>query len=134
MRWPGKIPEGTSCSEICATIDLLPTIALLASGKVPEDRVIDGKDIRQLITGTTGAKSPHNAYFYYKEDKLEAVRSGKWKLIKKEPVEFYNLETDIGEKDNLAKEHPDIVERLIKTMDEFDKELKENARPAGSAG
>ncbi len=132
MRWPTKIPAGSTCREVCATIDLLPTIALLAGGKVPDDRVIDGKDIRPLMTGATGAKSPHEAYFYYKDDILEAVRSGKWKLIRKEPIELYNLENDISEKHNMAKEHPDIIERLIKITDEFDKELKKNARPTGS--
>jgi arylsulfatase A len=132
MRWPGTIPAGSICSEVCATIDLLPTIAKLAGSSEPQDRVIDGKDIFLLMSGTVGARSPHDAYFYYNDEKLEAVRSGRWKLIRKEPIELYDLETDISEKNNLAKEHPSIVEQLIKIMNEFDKELKENSRPAGS--
>lgn len=132
MRWPGTIPAGSICSEVCATIDLLPTVARLAGSKEPEDRVIDGKDIFPLMSGTVGAKSPHDAYFYYKDERLEAVRSGRWKLVRKEPIELYNLENDISEKNNLAKEHPSIVERLNKIMNKFDKELKENARPTGS--
>jgi len=79
MRWPGKIPAGTVCSEPASTMDILPTVAKLTGAKLPAHR-IDGKDIWPLITGVPGAKSPHEAFFYYRGFALEAVRSGKWKL------------------------------------------------------
>jgi arylsulfatase A-like enzyme len=79
MRLPGKIPAGTVCSEVAGTIDMLPTIASLVGAKLPA-RVIDGKDIWPLMTGKPGAKSPHEAYYYYRGGKLEALRQGKWKL------------------------------------------------------
>ena len=60
-------------------MDLLPTFAYLAGGAPPADRVIDGKDIRPLLRGEAGAKSPHEAFYYYHRDRLEAVRSGPWK-------------------------------------------------------
>ena len=56
---------------------------------------------------------------------LQAVRSGDWKLrIVKEKTELYNLAKDISESNNLASENPEIVKRLMKKMEEFDKELK----------
>ncbi len=132
MRWPAKIPAGKVCSEICGTIDVLPTFARLAGAAVPADRVIDGRDIWPLMAGRSGAKSPHKAYFYYKGTTLEAVRSGRWKLRRtKKKTELYDLQADISEKNNLAENHPDIVERLTKTMKEFDAELKANSRPPG---
>ncbi len=132
MRWPGKIPAGEVCGEVCSTIDLLPTLAGLAGGEVPTDRVIDGKDIRSLMFAEPGAKSPHEAFFYYRGTNLEAVRSGKWKLRRnKKKTELYDLEADISEKNNLADEHPEIVKRLADMMEEFDSQLKANARPAG---
>ncbi|HEC03735.1 MAG TPA: arylsulfatase, partial [Phycisphaerales bacterium] len=132
MRWPGRIPAGKVCGEICGTIDVLPTIAKLAGAGVPTDRVIDGKNIWPLMAGRSGAKSPHEAYFYYKGTTLEAVRSGRWKLRRsKKSVELYDLQTDISEKNNLAENHPDIVQRLTTTMQEFDAELKANSRPPG---
>jgi arylsulfatase A-like enzyme len=79
MRLPGKIPAGKVCAEVAGTIDMLPTIAKLAGAKLP-GRVIDGKDIWPLMTGQDGAKSPHEAYYYYRGGKLEALRQGKWKL------------------------------------------------------
>jgi arylsulfatase len=79
MRWPGKIPAGEECGELASTIDLLPTIARLIGAKLPEQR-IDGKDIWPLMTAQPGAKSPHEAFYYYAGDELQAVRSGDWKL------------------------------------------------------
>ena len=133
MCWPGKIPAGKICGEICGTIDLLPTLARLAGAKVPSDRVIDGKDIWPLMSGRPGAKSPHKAYFYYRGNNLEAVRGGKWKLRRTKKTELYDLQADISEKNNVAAEHPGIVKRLNFVMKEFDRELKANVRPPGKA-
>jgi len=131
-RWPGKIPAGKVCNEICGTIDVMPTIAKLAGARVPVDRVIDGRDIWPLMAGKSGAKSPHEAYFYYKGTTLEAVRSGRWKLRRsKKTTELYDLQADISEKNNLAENHADIVQRLTTTMQQFDVELKANSRPPG---
>jgi len=132
MRWPGRIPSGKVCGELCGTIDLLPTFARLAGAQVPSDRVIDGRDIWPLMAGQPGAKSPHEAFFYYRGTNLEAVRSGKWKLRRvKKSTELYDLEADISEKNNLADAHPEMVERLTDVMEEFDRRLKANARPPG---
>ena len=136
MRAPGKIPPGTVCSEIAGTMDMLPTLAGLAGAKVPDDRVIDGHDITALMHGQKGATSPTKAYYYYQHTHLQAVRSGKWKLhlprpgnpawtpnwarhidrkdvfdIKK-PM-LFDLEKDIGEQQDVAGKHPDVVKRLL---------------------
>lgn len=132
MRWPGKIPAGEVCNELCGTIDVLPTFAKLAGADVPSDRVIDGRDIRPLMAGRAGAKSPHEAYFFYRGTTLDAVRSGRWKLRRvKKNVELYDLQADISETQNVAENHPEIVERLTGTMRDFDAELKANSRPPG---
>ncbi len=134
MRWPAKIPAGKVCSKLCGTIDLLPTFAQLAGAEIPADRVIDGRDIWPLMEGRPGAGSPHEAYFYYRGNNLDAVRSGKWKLRRvKKKTELYDLEADISETNNLADKHPEIVKRLAGLMEEFNRELKANARPAGKS-
>jgi len=118
MRWPGQIPAGTACSEAAMTMDLFPTFARLAGAQVPRDRIIDGKDIWPLISGKPGAVCPHEAIFYYRADRLQAVRSGKWKLILERTADnvkqaLYNLEADIGEKTDLAAAYPSVVNRLV---------------------
>lgn len=133
MRWPGSIPAGTVCREVCGTIDLLPTIAGLTGAPLRRDRVIDGKDIRPLLAGKAGARSPHQAFYYYRGTRLEAVRSGAWKLRRTKETELYNLRDDIGEQNNLATAHPDTVRRLTDMMEAFDAALKASARPPGRA-
>jgi len=75
-RWPGKILAGRTCRELCTSMDFLPTFARLAGAQVPADRTIDGHDIRPLLFGQEGAKSPYEAFYYYCMEQLQAVRSG----------------------------------------------------------
>ncbi len=151
MRWPGKIPAGSINNELVTTMDFLPTFAGLTGGAMPEDRVIDGKDIWSLMRGEPGARSPYKAFFYHQPSGLEAVRSGPWKLhfphryrqqagkggVDGFPagaadasigLSLFNLETDIGETKNLADQHPEIVEKLTTLADAHLKNLTENAR------
>ena len=82
MRWPGKIPAGTTCNDMLMTIDLFPTIAKLVGAELPKHK-IDGLNVWPIITGERGAKNPHDAYlFYYEQNQFQAVMSGdgKWKL------------------------------------------------------
>lgn len=133
MRWPKKIPAGQACSQIASTIDLMPTIAKLAGTEPPTDRVIDGKDIWELMSQPTTAKSPHEAYFYCKGKNLQAVRRGKWKLrLEKKVTQLFDLDEDISEKTNVAERHPKLVEELTFTIESFQKHIQETARPAGS--
>ncbi len=143
--WPGKVPAGTSTDEITSMMDVLPTFAHLASGKIPTDRVIDGGNIWPLLSATSGAKSPHaDVFYYFRGLTLEAVRSGPWKLqlsgggatkkkndpaklAPKNPAEvfpkLYHLGNDIGESTNLAVEHPDEVARLRTLADKMKDDL-----------
>ena len=121
MRFPGSIPAATVNSEITTAMDFLPTFAGLAGGNVPSDRAIDGEDIRPLMLGETDAVSSQRTFFYYFGESIEAVRSGEWKLhIRKgdgEIRELYNLESDIGETNNLYDRHPDVVKALEARID-----------------
>ena len=135
MSWKGKIPSGTVCDEIGATIDLLPTFADLAGAKIPDDRIIDGKNIWPIISGKKGARSPHDIYYYYKGNRLESARQGKWKVRrsgkKSQTVELYDLDNDIAESENLSQKNPELIQTILKKMDKFDKDLKFSQRPIG---
>ncbi|MHC4158913.1 MAG: sulfatase family protein [Planctomycetota bacterium] len=150
-RWPGRIPTGKICDELTTTMDLLPTFAHLAGATLPSDRIIDGKDIWPLFAGEQGAKSPHEAFYYYQVDQLHAVRSGKWKLhlplkLKRKnwgpgtpdvPLQLYDLEADIGETTNVAVQYPDVVKHLLALAEKAREDLGDvdrqgkGQRPAG---
>ncbi len=157
MRWPGKIPAGSVCREVAATMDLLPTFVNLTGAQMPGKR-IDGKDIWPLISGQAGAKSPHEAFFYYRGWALEAVRSGKWKLhfpheyrtlagreggsggkyVKYEQrkigLELFDLERDIGETNDVSAKYPQVVKRLVVLADRMREDLGDSAKGVEGKG
>lgn len=135
---PGRIPSGTETSALASTIDILPTIASLTGTALPAHRTIDGVDISPLLTGD--AKSPREEFLYYAlSGQLEGIRQGDWKLLtrssngKDQPeTMLFNLDKDIGEKNNLARENPELVERLAHRMKELDATIEAEARPVWS--
>ncbi|MBC8434831.1 MAG: sulfatase-like hydrolase/transferase [Verrucomicrobia bacterium] len=147
MKWPETIPAGTTCSEVATTLDLLPTIAAMVGGKVPTDRIIDGHNILPLMEGDPNATSPNDVYAYLYKD--SGVRSGKWKFYPfragtgskdrlKEgdpravaPVQLYDLSTDLYEEQNLADQHPEVVVKLQKALDDLRTDIENNKRPSG---
>jgi arylsulfatase len=151
MRWPGEIPAGQVCHEMITTMDLLPTFAGFAEAKLPDGRVIDGRDISSLMAGDPGAKSPHEAFYFYNYLRLNAVRSGKWKLVLPRPArppgtgwsgrmidavektELYDLEADIEERFDVAAQHPEIVEKLMKLIEKARADLGDHKNVGGGA-
>jgi arylsulfatase A-like enzyme len=117
VRWPGKVPAGKVSDAVWATVDFLPTFAALTGFEIPKDRLIDGVDQTDLLLGKTekGRES-----FYYDR---AGIRMGKWKYLRpdafsygyanepdrKQEEELYDLDKDIGERTNLAKQYPEIV-------------------------
>jgi len=100
------------------------------------DLYLDGKDIRPLMEGKPGAVSPYEVFYYYRGDDLQAVRSGKWKLVlphtdqpDKEsiPLSLYNLDTDISETTNVIDKYPSIVARLQKYVEQAREDLGDKA-------
>ena len=127
-RWPGHIPAGLVCHEPAMTIDLLPTFAHLAGARLPDDRIIDGRDITPLLLDQPGARSPHEAFYFYwglelagrPERPLEAPPAARLpglatpgaggtpgKYDKKTiELSLFDLESDPGETRNVAAPAP----------------------------
>jgi arylsulfatase A-like enzyme len=150
-RWPGHIPAGAVTAEPAMTIDVLPTVARVIGAQVTPD-LLDGKDIWSLLTAEPGARSPHEAlFFYYHQNDLEALRSGRWKLHfphgyrsmegrapgkdgipgkydyeVRTGLELYDLVNDIGETRDVASDHPEVVKRLQELADEIRRDLGDN--------
>jgi len=146
-HWPGKIPKGSVCNEPAMNIDFLPTCLALAGTEVPNDRVIDGKNIWNLMTGADKT-TPHKFLCYYHYEELEAIRVGKWKYIRKinsmmsaVPMDknwpsagsrhapwLHNLETDPDESYNLREDYPEIAQKMSLMMAHWDKSMQENPK------
>jgi arylsulfatase A-like enzyme len=73
MRWPGVISAGSTCREVATSMDFLPTFAGLAGACAPNDRIIDGKDIRPLMVCETGARSAHGRFRASRRSSLKNV-------------------------------------------------------------
>lgn len=135
-RFPGKIPAGTVATGIATSLDLLPTLAALADAEVPNDRTMDGSDIMQVLTKEDD--EVRDEVFFYRGQKLYAIRKGPWKahyitveqpygpareVTEHETPLLYNVETDPSEKYNLADQHPEILKEIAGVKKEHEDEL-----------
>jgi arylsulfatase A-like enzyme len=77
-RWPGKIPAGHVSSELGVMMDLFATVLHVTGAKLPDERVLDGRNILPLFT--SAAKSPHEFIFGHQNSKLATIRDARWKL------------------------------------------------------
>lgn len=113
--WPNRIKGGTTSDLPCAFWDFLPTAAEVANVQPPKD--IDGVSLLPTLIGHPQAQEHHEfMYWEFHEGGFnQAVRMGDWKAVRfgvDGPLELYNLKDDIGEKSNVAADHPEIVAKI----------------------
>jgi len=121
-RWPGHVPAGEVNDHICAFYDLMPTFCDVAGiknyekkyrNKEKEVDYFDGISFAPTLLGKKKQKQHDFLYWEFNETNQIAVRMGDWKLIvKKGKPSLYNLKTDIHEDNDIALQHPDIVEKM----------------------
>ena len=116
-RWPGKVPAGKTSDHVWGMWDVLPTAAELSGGKAPEG--LDGVSMLGAVLGRE-AKAQEFLYWEFHEGGFrQAVRHGDWKGVRqgsKAPLELYDLKADLGEKENVAARHPDVVAAIEKYL------------------
>jgi uncharacterized sulfatase len=153
-RGPGIGKPGTVCGALASNIDLFPTCLAAAGLALPEDRVVDGRDLSAVLAGDSDV-SPHDFLYLYHHGKLEGVRSGVWKFFRETshytwpmPVNkklgdlanhtagplplLYDLSADPGEAYNLAQRFPEVVAELDAAMSRWEAEMASN--PLGFEG
>ncbi len=112
-RWPGRIEAGTVCDHLSAFWDMFPTFAELAGVEVPG--TCDGISLVPALLGKEQPRHRHLYWEFHEGRSKQAVRMGKWKAVRlgpSRPIELYDMETDIGERHNVADEHPAVVARV----------------------
>lgn len=121
--WPNKIAQGSESAHISSFVDVLPTLGEIADAQTLEE--FDG--ISYLPTLFNNGLQMEHEYLYWEFPEYngqQAVRWGDWKAIRKNiqdghmEIELYNLRFDIREEDNLASEHPEIISKITKFMNE----------------
>ncbi len=112
IRWPGKVPAGEVSNEIVHEMDLFPTIARIAGGKVPDDRIIDGVDQTEFFLGNQ-KKSNREALVVYVGNDIYGVKWRNWKMMFKdvergagEPTKHYGIPLFFDLHTDMKEEHP----------------------------
>jgi arylsulfatase A-like enzyme len=133
-RWPGRIKAGATSDEVICLVDMLATFAAVAGQPLPADAGPDSFNVLPAIVCEPHDK-PVRDHLIMQTNGVtaQAIRQGPWKLIPGNPgggyakakgkapagPQLFNLAEDLGEKNNVAAEHPDIVERLTKLLEKY---------------
>jgi arylsulfatase A-like enzyme len=114
VRWPAWIKGGQVSDLPLAHWDFLPTATELALTETP--KTTDGISIVPTLVGQTQTNKHEFLYWEFHERGFQqAARSGDWKVVRPqadEPLELYNLKTDLGETNNVAKQNPQVVAKF----------------------
>lgn len=133
IKWPGLTQPGTECGALISQIDFMATLASSVEYDLPENSAEDSHDLLPLLKGEK--QSVRTTHIHNTNPNNYAIRHGKWTLIdaktgylsgvdkgwekrhgydpdEKPPVELYDMEKDIGQRKNLAAEHPGTVKEL----------------------
>jgi uncharacterized sulfatase len=120
VRWPGKTPAGSTSDHIGYFGDLMATAAEIAGTSPPDG--LNSISFLPTITGRPVEQQQHEYLYweFYERGGKQAVRHGRWKAVRMPmftgQTELYDLSTDVGEANNVASAHPEIVKRLEAMM------------------
>jgi arylsulfatase len=156
MYWKGRLGKTVKVINTpVMNIDILPTIAYLTNSSLPE-KPIDGINVWNLLSNESKAEEVNYTrplFIYYNTNELQAMRWKNWKLyfphtynsiegqlpandgkrgqtkqVKLDFTELYDLNSDKGEKINVAEKHPDIVSKMNEMADEIRKKIGDNLK------
>ena len=147
MLWRSIIPGGIISNSLVSAIDILPTLAEIIDAPLPEKR-IDGVSLLPILKGDVEAKPRETFFYYYRQNSLQAVRHGDWKLVFSHPGRtyegylpgndgipgevnenhvhsggLYDLRRDPGERYDVSSTHPEIVKVLERIADKARQDL-----------
>ncbi len=137
VAWPGRVPAGTRSDQLACLNDLMATCAEMIDAQLPDDAAEDSVSLLPILLGTARG-AVRTSLVHHSIHGSFAIRDGNWKLAlcadsggwsaprpgspasrRLPPVQLYDLSRDIGETNNLASVHPDVVERLTRQLEDI---------------
>ena len=133
VSWPGTVKAGSTCSETICHVDLMATCAAVAGIDLPADAGEDSFSILPLMLGKE-PEAPRAPVVHHSVNGTFAIRDGKWKVVFStgsggrerpagkpfaKPYRLFDMDADVRETTDLAQKHPEVVQRLTKTLETF---------------
>ncbi len=138
VRWPGRVPAGTTCGEMVSLADLLATTAALVGEQLPpvDKAAEDSYNILPAMLGEPGARPARSDLIVHSADGVFALRQGPWKWIEGVPADgikpgvrkarageftaqLFNLQDDPAETRDVSAEHPEVAKELSALLSRY---------------
>jgi len=123
LSWPDQVPGGKHYDKLTSSLDIFATAIAVAGLEKSPDKALDGVNLIPYITGLEEGE-PHQTLFWRKE-KMAAIRDGDYKLIRLDDYGYrlYNLAEDLGEIHDLVQSEPEMIKKLITSLEAWESEL-----------
>ena len=130
FRWPARIPAGKTSAQAGITMDLTASILAATNTTVPHEARLEGANLLPILEGRS--PSVERTLFWriaVPNRQQRAVRMGDWKLLLDgDDLLLYNLRADIGERNDLAAQRPDLVAKLLPLIRKWEAEVDAEAK------
>jgi len=125
LRWPGHLPAGKTSTQVAITMDLTTSIIAITQTGIPSEQSFDGIN---LIPSLSGKSRPIERELFWRIVRptlqQKAVRSGRWKLlVDNRSFLLFDLSADLAERHDLAAQHPELVRKLKRRIEEWEKSV-----------
>jgi arylsulfatase A-like enzyme len=124
VSWPKVLKPGQFESPV-SSLDVFSTSVAVAGAESPKGVTLDGINLLPLLQSEAKSSSDRALFWRTGGGEAFAMRKGPYKLVKPnaKSTELYDLTTDLGERTNLARSKPDVLESMQKQLDDWNATL-----------
>jgi arylsulfatase A-like enzyme len=130
IRWPARIPAGKVTGQVGITMDLTASILAVSGAQLPADLRLEGINLFPILEGRAPEVERTLFWRAHPARPNRAVRSGDWKLVLEPRPMLFNVRNDIGERENLIAQRPEIARRLFALLREWERDVASEAKGA----
>jgi len=125
LRWPGRLPRGTTSKQVAITMDLSASILAATGTALPSEYRPEGINILPALAGQAPLAERQLFWRISRPERQQrAVRSGRWKMMVDGGLYLlFDVAADPGERHDLAAQHPDVIVRLKALLAEWEKDI-----------